>query len=642
MFHFFRSQGTAAKVLLSGVLGLVALSLLLYLVPNYYGDPQNAANPVLLQAGDRKVTAQQATTEFQIVARNGIPPQMMGTYFPQWFDNTYKLKFAALEAARQMGISASDDEVVDFMAANAPFSQFFEKGKLVKRQEFETALTQSGLTAQRIFDDVRDQITILKLEDAISGSAVVTPQEIEDAYKRKYEKVSVDYLAFSESDLRSQVTVTDEEIQKRYEATKASHQQPERLSYRVVVLTKDKVVASVNVTEQELRAEYNAAIDNFRTPEQVHARHILLRTDGKSDDEKKKSLARAEDLVKQLRGGADFAELAKKNSDDSNAESGGDLGTFGRGAMEKPFEDAAFALKPNEISNVIETKYGYHIIQVIEKIPSKVTPFETVRADLEREFKASKLDDAMNNTSSQLQAELAKNPADAVAIAQRFGADVITVKEAARGDAIPTVGVSPEIESVLAGAKVDSATSAVALPGDRVAVAILDQKIPSRQSTLEESRGDIRSQLTDEAARNLLNQRSKDAADRLRKGEDIQTVARSLNMKVGTASNFTASDNIPDLGPASPLQNAFKQPIGSIIAPVVMQGKTIVARVTSKTPADMTGLAAEKDALRQSLKAQRVQQTTSLWLEGVTNRLIEKGDLKVFSDEVQRIASSYR
>ncbi len=124
----------------------------------------------------------------------------------------------------------------------------------------------------------------------------------------------------------------------------------------------------------------------------------------------------------------------------------------------------------------------------------------------------------MNNISSQLQAELAKSPADAVAVAQKFGAEIITVKEAARGDAIPTLGVTPEVDSALASLKVGSASSAIAIPGDRVVVAILDQKIPGRQSTLDEVRGDIRSQLTDEGARKLLNDRSKAAEDRLKKG----------------------------------------------------------------------------------------------------------------------------
>jgi len=641
MFHFFRNQGKAVKFLLSGLLLMVGLSMLLYLVPSY-GTSQNSANPILLQAGDRKLTAQQVANDFQTFARNQIPPQLMATYFPQWFENNYKLQYAGLEAARQLGITTSDQEVADFLSATPPFSQFFEKGKLAKRTEFEVGLSQSGLTPERLFEGIRDQITLSKVQEAITESAVVTPQEVEDAYKRKYERMSIDYLAFSEVDLRSKVTVTDDEIQKRYDATKSTRQQPERFSYRVAVLTKDKVASTINITEQELRSEYNAALDNFRTPEQVHARHVLLKTDGKSDDEKKKLLAKAEDIVKQLRGGADFAEMAKKNSEDSNAASGGDLGTFGKGAMEKPFEDAAFALKANEISNPVTTKYGYHIIQVTDKIPSKVTPFETVRAELENELKAMKLDDAMNRVSEQLQVELARAPADASAIVQKFGAELINVKEAARGDAIPTLGVTPEVEAALAGLKVGGASSAIAIPGDRVVVAVLDQKIPSRQSTLEEARGDIRAQLTDEGARKLVNERSKEAEDRLKKGEDIQAIAKAFDMKTGTASNFLLSENITDLGSAQPLQDAFKKPVGSVLGPVVMQGKTIVAKITAKTPADMSKFDVEKNDLRKNLKTQRAQQDSRLWLDNLAQKLQATGDLKIYNEEIQRLAASFR
>ena len=246
MFNFFRSQGKAVKFLLSGILALVGLSMLLYLVPNY-GTTQNSANPVLLQAGDRKLMAQQVASDFQSFARDKIPAQLMGAYFPQWFDDNFKLRYAGLAAAQKMGITTSEQEVVDFLASG-PAAQFFEKGKLVKRAEFESALAQAGLTPESYFDQMRDQITVNKLEDAVAESTVVTPQEVEDAYKRKYERVSVEYLAFAEADLRNKVTVTDDEVQKRYEATKATRMQPEKFSYRVAVLSKDKVSAGMNIT----------------------------------------------------------------------------------------------------------------------------------------------------------------------------------------------------------------------------------------------------------------------------------------------------------------------------------------------------------------------------------------------------------
>ncbi len=113
-------------------------------------------------------------------------------------------------------------------------------------------------------------------------------------------------------------------------------------------------------------------------------------------------------------------------------------------------------------------------------------------------------------------------------------------------------------------------------------------------------------------------------------------------MKVGTASSFTLTDNIPDLGSAQPLQDAFKKPVGAVIGPVVMQGKTIIAKSTMKTNADMAAFATEKDALRKTLKTQRAQQNDRIWLDGLAQKMVASGDLKVNSEEIQRIAASFR
>ena len=145
--------------------------------------------------------------------------------------------------------------------------------------------------------------------------------------------------------------------------------------------TKRKSARPCTSADADLLRAYQTNLDQFRTPERVKARHILIKTMDKPKEEQDKLAAKAGDLLKQLRGGADFADLAKKNSDDpGSAQKGGDLDWVTRGQTVKEFEDAAFSLKPKEFSNVIKTQYGYHIIQVLEKEPAKVKPFEEVKA----------------------------------------------------------------------------------------------------------------------------------------------------------------------------------------------------------------------------------------------------------------------
>jgi len=277
-----------------------------------------------------------------------------------------------------MGITVSDEEVIAGVAIN--FGQYFQNGKL-NRPAFDAALTQQGITAQMVIDQVREQLIFRKLQDVILESSVVTPSEVETGYRQRHEKASVQYFAIASADVRSQVKLTDDDVRKSYELDKAIYREPEKYGFRVLVLDQAKVTASVQISEQELRAAYSAALENFRVPERMRARHILLSTAGKSDAEKKVLLAKAEDLAKQAKGGADFAELAKKNSTDSNANEGGDLGTFPRGQMVPAFETAAFALKVSEISAVVTTEFGYHIIQVLghDNIPLNGTQYEEKR-----------------------------------------------------------------------------------------------------------------------------------------------------------------------------------------------------------------------------------------------------------------------
>ncbi|MEI9814317.1 MAG: peptidyl-prolyl cis-trans isomerase [Acidobacteriota bacterium] len=513
----------------------------------------------------------------------------------------------------------------------------------MKRAEFESALAQQGFTIQDVYDDLRDQLSLVRMQDAIVDSTIVTDDEIKAEYKRKHDRISIDWIAFTEAQMQSRVKITEADIEKTYNQGRQLYTQPEKFSYRALLLTKDKVDAGIAVSEQELRNAYNAALDNFRTPEKIHVRHILLSTDNKSDDEKKKLKAKAEDLVKQARGGADFAELAKKNSDDSgNASNGGDLGTFPRGQMVKPFEDAAFALKPKEVSGVVTTQFGYHIIQVIDKEQSTVTPFENVRPDLERELRSSRSFDALQNAAVKLRADVLKNPSAAADVAKTDNAELITMTDAAQSQEIPTVGVAPEVTAVLPSLKAGAVSDVIHLANDRVVVIVMDKRIPSRPSTLEEARADIVKTLNATAGRKLLDETAKEAADRLKKGEDLRAVAKALGGTVESASDVAMPDNVPGIGQAVSLQEAFKHKAGDIVGPSVIQNRTLVIKVLAKSDADMAGLAGERTQIVNSLRSARAGLNNRLWMDSVVKKMTDSGDITINEEEMKRVMERFR
>lgn len=152
------------------------------------------------------------------------------------------------------------------------------------------------------------------------------------------------------------------------------------------------IAAKVKISEQEAKAFYDNNPETFTMPEQVRASHILIMVDQKAAEaDKQKARAKADELLKQVKAGADFAQLAKDNSGCPSSKQGGDLGFFGKGQMVKPFEDAAWALKPGEVSGVVETQFGYHIIKLTEKRAKDKMPFDALKARIEESLKQRKV-----------------------------------------------------------------------------------------------------------------------------------------------------------------------------------------------------------------------------------------------------------
>jgi peptidyl-prolyl cis-trans isomerase D len=639
MFNLFRSSDKIKKYLLGGLLTVVALSMVTYLIPNYGTGATSTTNPVLAEIGGHQITALEAQQLFQKYSAGRIPPELMEVYLPQFVETMISQR-AALYEANRLGLTASEDEAFSSLVASYP--QFFPNGSLSSKDQFEAALAQQGLTLQDVVDEAHDQVVLRKLQGAVLGSIVVTPKEIEDEFRKKYERIRVQYIAFPPAKFRDAAKVTDDEVHKYYDAMKASFSQPEKLGYQVVVLDQDKVAATINVTDEQLRTAYSNALDNFRMPERVHARHILLKTEGKSDAEKKVLQAKAEDLLKQLKNGADFADLAKKNSQDGTAENGGDLGWFVRNQMVPEFDSVAFTLKPKELSGVVTSPFGYHIIQVLEKEPAKLKPFEEVKDDLAKEVRAQAVSDKMQMLGDELHAALVKSPKSAADVAKKFGAEVITVPAAAAGEAIPGLGVNPEIDSALVSMKVDEVSQLVTLPNNRLAVAVLNSRTPGRPAEFNEVQAQIRDKLMNDKSSQIASERAKDAVERLKKGEDINKVAKSMQLDVTSSSMFGRVDSIDGLGPAASLEDAFSVPVGGVLGPVTIQGRNVVAKVTEKAAADMAALPVEHDTLLGQLKQKKAQDRNALLMDGILAKLTSEGKVTVNQKEIQNLVATLR
>jgi peptidyl-prolyl cis-trans isomerase D len=371
-------------------------------------------------------------------------------------------------------------------------------------------------------------------------------------------------------------------------------------------------------------------------------RHILLMTQNKSDAEKKAALTKAQDLLKQVKAGADFGELAKKNSQDpGSAQNGGDLGFIVRGQTVAPFEKFAFSAKPKEISDLVTTEYGYHIIQLLEKEPARVKPFEEVKDSIAEQLKKQGVNEKMQATADQARAALQKAPGSAAEVAKQFDLELVTVKGAAVGEPIPSIGPAPEIAGALAGMKPNDVSDVLLIAGNKIAIVVLNEKTVPKPAEFSEVEDKVREQYITTQSMVLANEAARKAAEQVRAGTDLATVAKSFKLEVTKSADVTVNDSIEGLGPSAVLTEMFSNPVGSIVGPTSVQGRNIVYKILDRTTPDVNTYSNERDAAVQELKQQKARTMYSLFQDSLLEQVRKDGKLKIRQNAIQQLAASY-
>ncbi len=253
----------------------------------------------------------------------------------------------------------------------------------ISKAHFDQALASSEQSYQGQNQQLSPE-QLKQLKTNVLDSLIAQELLFQESKKEKI-VISTKQVDDQLSSIEKQFT-DDKEFQQALDKTgmtKESLRQSLQRSLAIQELVKKNVLDSITITPDEEKKFYDENTSLFQKPERVHARHILISTkDAKTDAEKAADKKKAEEVLAQLRKGADFAEMAKKYSDDPGAANGGDLGTFSRGQMVPEFEKAAFSLKVNQISDVVETQFGYHIIQVLEKFPAGTASFDEVKSQI--------------------------------------------------------------------------------------------------------------------------------------------------------------------------------------------------------------------------------------------------------------------
>ena len=429
---------------------------------------------------------------------------------------------------RAADYGVSDQQVLAFVQGQ----EAFQSAGAFSPSQYRDVLARQGMNPIQYEDRVREFLVTEQLRRAIGETVLVTEQELARAYAHEHQQRSFAYRRYQAAVLRDEITISDEQIAERYEQRKASLKAPERVRIAYLELSRDALKQDIDASDEELRALYAEQKDTrFTVPEERKARHILIRESTPDAQDKIESLAG------ELAQGADFAELAKEHSEDPGSKNqGGDLGWVSRGVMVPAFEQALFSLPEGQVSEPVESSFGWHLIRLDELRPARVRDFDDAREEvlnLYRERQARERFDALAEQLEQLSFE---NPASLEPAAESLGLEIQESGWFTRQGGAGITAQDAVIEAAFSSLVLENEENSqpIALGNRQVVLRVLAHE-PERPQTLEEVQEQLRAELKREGVAAELKQRAE---------ADLATLEASSDQRLENLSESPVAENV--------------------------------------------------------------------------------------------------
>ncbi len=642
MLDFVRNA--QKSILIKFVFGLIILSFIIgYSMLSAPGDNASSGvrSDVAARVNDMEISYsayQQAYSNlynlYQSIYQNNFNPEI---------EKQLNLPLQALEQlineallvqeAERRDLEVSRKELVDSIAQ---FDAFKVNG-VFDRERYLQVLNYQRMTPEQFEAAQKRQLLSEKVREQLQQGVTISEEELQDAFHKENDKINLNFVQLAPALFEPRVKVDDEKLQAYFEENKELFRLPAKVALRYLQFDPARYEKEVaNFTEEELDRYYRRNLHLFEIQEEVKAAHILIRVpEGADEETRAKRREFAASLLEELKAGADFATLAKANSDDTgSAAKGGELGTFGRGVMVSSFENAAFSLRPGQLSELVESPFGFHIIRVDEYTEPGVKPLvdaiEEVKAGLlvekARQLAYEKAMDAynINRKTGDLDAA-AKNNDLGIKETGLFGRD----------DAIDGIGKDDEIASAAFALKEGELARPVQTT-QGIFLFTLKQRQESRLPELQEVKASVEQayrvgqaeKLAKETAENLLNQAQELKSLRKAAAEENLTVEETGEFSRGFGSF------VPRIGASEELANkAFslteETPIGSEVYEI--GGKAIVFSLKNSIPGDFSSL---DEPGRVALRDQLLANKKEAMLSDKLQDLQQQAELEVMVPEL--------
>jgi peptidyl-prolyl cis-trans isomerase D len=539
---------------------------------------------------------------------------------------------ATIAEAQRRGLTVTDAEVREAIM-HLPGLQ--ENGQFVGEDRYRALLRMQRppMTPADFEEVLRRELMRDKLQQAVTGWITVSDTDVETEYRRRNEKVKLEVVAFSADAFKQGLTATDDELQKQFDANKDKYKIGEKRKIRYILVDSAALRAKIVPTPAEIEQHYQQNIEQHSTPEQVHALHILLKTEGKDEATVRKQ---AEDVLKQAKAGADFGELAKKYSEDEGSkDKGGDLNFFGHGQMVPEFDTAAFALAPGQISDLVKSQFGFHIIKVLEKKAATTQPLALVKDQISEQLKFERANTQAQQLSAKIAGEV-KAPGDLDKVAKQEGLAVKESNYFTRDEPISELGPSPQVANEAFSLKDGQVSDAIRLPQGYAFVTVTgkqDSYVPKIEVVKEKVRADVINKKAIDAAK----AKAAELNTKLKSSSDFAKAAKDAGREVKTTEMIARGAVIPDAGVNPDVDKVvFAMPTGGVSEPIATNTGAVIVRVADKTAVTPAELNTAKDSTRKQMISERQNRFFSSYME----RAKEKMKIEIYRETLQRATAA--
>ena len=546
----------------------------------------------------------------QQMQRQRLPEQYAQLFMPRLVEQAGQqliMQKVLLAKAASLGIRANEDDVRAFLHTGQYGELLFPNGNFIGDDKYRAFISQQfDMTVGDFQKALADDITINRLRAFLTDGVTVSDKEIRDQYRKQNVKIKFDYAVISSDDLRKQINPSDADLQAFFTKNAARYATavPEERKITYFAFSLDQVPGGApKATPQEIQAYYNAHQAEYQQPEQARSRHILIKSPGGAAKTDAEAKAKADALLKQIQGGADFAELAKKNSEDpGSGAQGGELGFARRGTMVPEFDTAIFNNKIGDVK-IVKSQFGYHIVQVEERQTAHTQPLNEVLPTIQVQILRQKESQAESAYAQQLATEAAKNGLAKTAEAHHL--QVVTTPSL---NAQGTISGLPDGSQVITKAfSVKQGDAPTFAPtGEGFAIFQVAGITPPHAPAFADWKDKVAKDYGDERLPQLLSQKTKELADKAHAENDLAKAAKEVGATVKTSDLVGDSGQVPDFGQVgSVAPQLFEMTVGSISGPINAQRTGVVAKLVDKQEPTADEITKNLDQTREQALEQR-------------------------------------